>query len=222
MIEEDEFAELAASDLIAYPRLSTGVDSNVFRIGDYVAKEYQRLDLAEVQRYAALQNGASEALRRFPYRATIDLRGRPTELVAASAVPVEWIGLSRAGKPLTFSRFVEATNLEKLLWKPDMFEPYARAELSDPRLRAFAADLNAFFWDEYPTRAQDELHYHTAMLSHWLDGALGVSGLYISKYNIKLHPGARDRIDLIVTDLALYIERVAHTPGIRDREASHA
>lgn len=218
----DKFAEWAVKDLAAHPRLSTGIDSTVFRIGDYVAKEYQRLGLADVERYASLQNGAAEALRRSPYRATIDLRGVSTELVAAAVVPVEWVGRSRSGKPLTFSRFVEATNLEKLLWKPSMFARYADAELSDPKLLAFAAGLNAFFWDEYPTRGQDELHYHTCMLSRRLDAELGVSGLYISKYNVKLQPVALDRIDLIVTDLALYMERVVEAAGAPNTEIRYA
>jgi hypothetical protein len=218
----DEFAEWAADDLAAYPCLSTGIDSNVYRIGDYVAKEYQRMSLAEVERYVALQNGAAEFLRRSPYHATIQLRGVEIELVARSVVPVAWVGQSRSDKPLTFSPFVEATNLEKLLWRPEMFNAFADAQLTNPDLRNFAADLNAFFWSEYPTRCQDELHYHVCMLSRLLDRELGVSGLYISKYNVKLQPTAPGRLDLIVTDLALYIERVTCETESTNQEQGHA
>lgn len=200
---------LQAQDLSLYPCLSKGIDSNVYRIGDWVAKEYQRLSHDEVAAYVDLNRRASVALERTPYRTRINLNGVDTELVAETVVPVAWQGRSPSGKPMTFSRYVEATNLEKLLWRPEKFKAYADAELSTTSLRAFAERLNAFLWDEYPTRAQDELHYHTCMISRIFDQALGANGLYISKYNIKLEPTANPaRINLIITDLALYIERV--------------
>lgn len=58
---------------------------------------------------------------------------------------------------------------------------------------------------------QDEFHYHICMLSRWLDHELGVWGLYVRKYNVKLQPVSGEaRIDLIITDLALYIDRVIY------------
>jgi len=217
------YADLAQQDLTCFPCLSKGVDSIVYRIGPLVAKEYQRLSMEEVSRYVSLQNGASDILRKTPYRATINLDGAATEIVADDAIRVDWLGRSRDGKPLTFSRFVEATNLEKLLWRPEMFEPYAKAELRDPELLSFAARLNAYFWNEYPTRGQDEFHYHVCMISRLLDRTLGCEGLYISKYNVKLLPGSQGaRIRLVVTDLALYIERVRLAPAVAERSTADA
>jgi hypothetical protein len=90
-------------------------------------------------------------------------------------------------------------------------------------LREFAGRLNTYFWNEYPTRAQDELHYHVCMISRLLDEALGSAGLYISKYNVKLQPTSdRARIDLIVTDVALYIERVTLGRKRMKRSVVHA
>jgi hypothetical protein len=201
------------ANLQAFDRLSAGNDSHVYRLGDQVAKEYQKLSLDDVARYVALQNAAARVLPGLGYRAEVNLRGTMHALVATEAIPVDELALSRAGRPLTLSRYVAAPNLEKLAWRPDKFAEYARKELADPSLREFAAEMNAFLWDEYPTRVQDELHYHVCMLSRLLDRELGVSGLYISKYNVKLHPVAGEaRIDLVITDLALYIDRVRH-PG---------
>lgn len=206
---DNESPWLQVHDLSLHLCLSKGIDSNVYRIGDWVAKEYQRLSFDEVAAYVDLNRRARVALERTPYRTWINLDGVETELVAETVVPVAWQGRSASGKPLTFSRYVEATNLEKLLWPPEKFTAYADVELSTPRLRAFAERLNAFLWDEYPTRGQDELHYHTCMISRRFDRTLGVDGLYISKYNIKLEPTSDPaRINLIITDLALYIERV--------------
>lgn len=213
----DSNDDIAVSDLSRFPRLSSGNDSFVYRIGDKVAKEYQTMAYADVERYVALHNAAAAMLADQPYRTEIKLAGAMTQLLCDTIIPVEYIGWSRHQKPLTISPFVEATNLEKLLWRPEMFQAYADAELSDPQLRAFAAGLNAFFWDEYPTRAQDELHYHVCMISRLLDRMLGVSGCYVSKYNVKLQPVPGEaRIDLIITDLALYIDRVSgFRPGDR-------
>jgi len=206
---EDRFPWQEERELGAFPSLSKGIDSNVYRLGEWVAKEYQHLSIGEVQRYARFQNRARDVLARKPYKTSITFKGAATELVAERAVPVSWVGLSASGKPLTYSRFVEATNLEKLLWRPEKFEAYKKAEMTDSGLCSFASEMNAFFWNEYPTRVQDEFHYHVCMLSRRLDSELGTSGLYISKYNVKLEPDlARGRINLIVTDLALYIERV--------------
>lgn len=195
--------------LESFPCLSKGNDSNVYRINDQVAKEYHNLSFEEVARYVALQNEAVNVLRSNPYKTEFKIKGEWHTVVAAEAIPVDELALSTSGRPLTLSRYVEAPNLEKLLWRPEMFEKYAREQLSDPALSEFAFDMNAFFWNEYPTRAQDEFHYHVCMLSRLLDKALGVSGCYISKYNVKLRPiPGQPRIDLIITDLALYIDRV--------------
>lgn len=186
-----------------------GNDSNVYRIGDQVAKEYHNLSFDEVARYVALQNEAVNVLRSNPYETEFKIKGEWHTVVASEAVPVDELALSASKRPLTLSRYVEAPNLEKLLWRPEMFEKYAREQLSDAALREFAFDMNTFFWNEYPTRAQDEFHYHVCMLSRLLDKALGVSGCYISKYNVKLRPiPGQSRIDLVITDLALYIDRV--------------
>lgn len=194
-----------------YPRLSTGNDSNVYRIGDQVAKEYQKLGFAEVARYADLQNRAAQALAAMDYRAEIPMRGETITLAAVEAIVVDDLRLSSSGLPLTLSKFVPEANVEKLMWRPDRYREWADRELTDAAPRAFADDLNAFFWDEYPTRVRDEIHYHLAMLSHRLDEVLGVSGLYISKYNAKLRPRtASPGLDMIVTDVALYIDRVRY------------
>jgi hypothetical protein len=219
----EAYADLAALDLTKFPCLSKGIDSHVYRVGDVVVKEYQRLSASGVDRYVALQNETCRVLRETPYHAKIDLDGVATELVAEHAIPVDWVGRSWNGRPLTISRFVEATNLEKLLWRPEMFRAYADAELSDPALREFAGRLNAYFWNEYPTRAQDELHYHVCMISRLLGEALGSAGIYISKYNVKLQPTSdRARINLTITDVALYIERVTVDPRGIKRSIVHA
>jgi hypothetical protein len=196
-------------DLESFPCLSKGNDSNVYRIGDQVAKEYHKLSYDEVTRYVALQNQAVKVIKLNRYQAELKLKNVRHLIVATEAIPVNELALSASGRPLTLSRYVEAPNLEKLLWRPEMFAKYARTELSDPELREFACDMNDFFWNEYPTRAQDELHYHVCILSRLLDRWLGVSGCYISKYNVKLRPVSdQAQIDLIITDLALYIDRV--------------
>jgi hypothetical protein len=196
-------------DLASFPCLSTGNDSNVYRIGDQVAKEYHTLSFDEVARYVALQNEAVNVLKLSGYQAEVRIKDVLHLVVGTEAIPVDELALSASGRPLTLSRYVEEPNLEKLLWRPEMFEKYAQTQLFDPMLREFAYDMNDFFWNEYPTRAQDEFHYHVCMLSRLLDAALGVSGCYISKYNVKLRPiPGQSRIDLIITDLALYIDRV--------------
>lgn len=215
------FEALSKADLNDYPCLSRGNDSFVWRIGDYVAKEYQHLPADEVARYTAFQNRAAEALREHPYRTTIKLNGRDTVLSAEQVIPVAWLGTSANGKPIAFSPFVEATNLEKLIWKPDMYRAYADRELFDRRLREFADTLNAYFWDEYPTRGQDEIHYHVCMISRRLDQLLGTNGLYISKYNVKLQPTLDPgHINLIITDTALYIDRVEGMEEVTPQIAS--
>ena len=198
-------------DLESFPCLSKGNDSNVYRIGDQVAKEYHNLSFDEVERYVALQNEAVNVIEQSRYQAEVKIKDVLNLVVVTEAIPVDELTLSASGRPLTLSRFVEAPNLEKLLWRPEMFEKYARTQLSDPALLDFAFEMNDFFWNEYPTRAQDEFHYHVCMLSRLLDRSLGVSGCYISKYNVKLRPlPGHSRIDLIITDLALYIDRVTY------------
>lgn len=198
-------------DLESFPCLSKGNDSYVYRIGEQVAKEYQKLSFDEVARYVALQNEAVEVLKLSQYQAEVKIKDVTHLIVVTEAIPVDELALSAAGRPLTLSRFVEAPNLEKLLWRPEMFEKYAQTQLSDPALLKFAYEMNEFFWNEYPTRAQDEFHYHVCMLSRLLDRALDVSGCYISKYNVKLQPvPEHSRINLIITDLALYIDRVTY------------
>jgi hypothetical protein len=210
---QPEIPRSIAYDLKAFPCLSKGNDSNVYRLGDQVAKEYQKLPFADVARYTSLQNEAVEALLRNPYQTEITIKGVRYAISASQVVPVDELALSSSALPLTLSRFIEAPNLEKLLWRPDMFEKYVQRELSDPLLITFASEMNAFFWNEYPTRAQDEFHYHTCMLSRFFDRVLGVFGCYISKYNIKLQPvPVESRINLIITDLALYIDRVVYEP----------
>jgi hypothetical protein len=188
-------------------RLSEGNDSNVYRVGDRVAKEYHSLSFEAVRRYIELLHAAVELLPRLGYAAEIRVRGERRMLTASRAIPVDALGRSDTGRPLTLSCYIEAPNLEKIMYRPDAFAKYADAELHDPQLRAFGADLNDLFWTEYPTRVQDEFHYHVCMLSRLLDRELGVGGLYIGKYNAKLAPVA-DGIDLTITDLAVYIDRI--------------
>jgi hypothetical protein len=202
-------AELPNLELASYPRISTGNDSNVYVVGERVAKEYQNLGFAEVERYVALQNAAVDVIPRLRYTTRFPIRGVPHSLTAVEAVPIETLTVSKDGKPLTLSRFVEAPTLEKLMWSPERFEAYAQAQIADPAHRAFGTEMNALFREEYPTRVQDEVHYHVCMLSRLLDRELGVSGLYIGKYNAKLRPvPGEPRIEIVVTDLAVYIDRV--------------
>jgi len=164
-----------------------------------------------VARYVALQNEAVKALKLHPYQAEIKIKNVPHLIVVNEAIPVDELALSASGRPLTLSRYVEAPNFEKLLWRPEMFEKYAQTQLSDPALLKFAFNMNSFFWTEYPTRAQDEFHYYIFMLSRLLDRWLGVFCCYISRYNVKLRPVLNQpRIDLIITDIALYIDRVIY------------
>ena len=194
-----------------HPCLSRGNDSYVYRLGDSVAKEYQKLSFDEVARYVRLQNAAVGAIAALDYSAEFSMRDAPCTLEVVEAVPVDELTISPSGRPLTFSRFAPEPSVEKLMWRPERYREWADRELREPRLRAFADELNLFFWDEYPTRVRDEIHYHLTMLSHRLDELLGVSGLYISKYNAKLRPHReRPGFEMIVTDIALYIDRVRH------------
>jgi hypothetical protein len=199
----------ASLETKAAERLSTGNDSNVFRFGDWVGKEYQRLTFDEVARYVELQNGAGDVLRRLAYKAPILIRGISHTLEATEAVPVETLGLSASGLPMTLSRFVQGPNLERLMFRPERLVKYANEQIDNPAVRKFAVEMNALFWDEYPTRVQDEFHYHLCMLSRLLDRELGVNGLYIGKYNAKVLPVLGEpRINLVITDIAVYIDRV--------------
>jgi hypothetical protein len=209
VLEDGSAPRCVTLDVESLPCLSKGNDSHVYRLGDRVVKVYQTLSFDEVARYTELQCAATALLARNPYEAEFAMNGVAHRVVASEVVPVDELAVSDSGRPLAFQRYVEAPNLEKLLWRPEMFEKYAQGQLADPSLRKFGYDMNAFFWNEYPTRAQDEFIYHVCMLSRRLDRELGVSGLYISKYNVKLRPSSgAPRIDLIVTDLALYIDRV--------------
>jgi hypothetical protein len=200
-------------DLESHERISTGNDSHVYLVGDRVAKEYQNITLQEVERYVELQNRAAAVLPASVYTAEFQIRGLSHRITAAEVVPVNEVGRSRSGKPLALSRYVEGPNLEKIMFRPEAFAEYAGRSLSTPQLREFGYDLNSIFWSEYPTRVQDEFHYHVCMLSRHLDRKLGVSGLYISKYNVKLLPVPGERqIDMVVTDIALYIDRVEYFP----------
>ncbi|MDQ3933290.1 MAG: arginine--tRNA ligase [Actinomycetota bacterium] len=206
-----EAPPLIGVDFESGKRLSVGNDSDVYRFGDVVAKVYKKLSFDEVARYVALQNAAVDALKRLRYRAEVRIRGVPHTITAIAGVPVYRLGVSRAGRPVTLSRYVAAPNLEKIMFRPEAFAKYADAELTDPRLREFGSDLNFLFWNEYPTRVQDEFHYHLCMLSRLLDRELGVGGLYIGKYNAKLRPvEGKPRIDLIITDISVYIDRIEY------------
>jgi hypothetical protein len=210
-VPEGSGSTKGALSLSAYPCLSKGNDSYVYKVGERVAKEYQKLSFDEVARYVRLQNAAVGAVAELGYTAEFRMQDLSCELRVVEAVPVHELTISSSGRPLTFSRFVPEPNVEKLMWRPERYREWAVRELPDRRLRAFADDLNLFFWNEYPTRVRDEIHYHLAMLSHRLDALLGVSGLYISKYNAKLRPhGERPGLEMIVTDIALYIDRLRY------------
>lgn len=197
-----------------YPRISTGNDSNVIVVGDQVVKDYPRLSLREVERYVALVDRAATVIPRLGYAATVRARGVDHSLRVVRGIPVDRLGLSPEGSPRTVSTFVDGPCLEKVMFPPQSFSEYARREVRDERLRTFGAELNALFWSEYPTRVQDEFHYHLAMLSRLLDQELGVGGLYIGKYNAKLTPGPEpDSIDLVITDLAVYVDRIDYGDG---------
>ena len=196
-------------ELERFPRLSTGIDSNVYKVGSRVAKEYQSLSFQKVAEYVALQNEAAPLPPSAIPSGSQDQGGRLRAFCRPSHIGG---GARRLGvrKASGFRPVRRSPNLEKLLWRPDMFAKYADSQLCDPMLREFGFNMNEFFWNEYPTRAQDELYYHVCMLSRLLDHILGVSGCYISKYNVKLQPvPGEPRIELVITDLALYIERVA-------------
>jgi hypothetical protein len=194
---------------LAGARLSKGNDSNVYRLGDQVAKEYHTLPFGAVQRYVELHDAAVEALPRIGYEAELKIGGARHRLTAQQGIAVDELGVSAGGRPLTLSRYVEAPNLEKIMYRPAAFAKYAQAELVDPVLRAFGSEMNALFWNEYPTRVQDEFHYHLCMLSGLLDRELGVRGLYIGKYNAKLAPAPDEPgVDLTITDIAVYIDRI--------------
>lgn len=209
MLAQDEIPQLIDIEVQDYLRISTGNDSNVWVVGDQVAKEYPRMSFDDVARYVALMNRAVEVIPRLGYSAPITIDGVGHSLSVVGAVPVERLGVSRQGTPRSLSTFVDGPCLEKVMYPPQSYVEYARREIRDEGLRKFGAALNCTFWCEYPTRVQDEFHYHMAMLSRRLDNVLGVSGLYIGKYNAKLAPGPQPRsIAVTVTDLAVYIDRI--------------
>ena len=93
--------------------------------------------------------------------------------------------------------------------RPPAYQAWANRQLADDKLHTLCADINDLFWNEYPTRVQDEFHYHVSMLSRFFGGRLSVDNLYISPYNVKVLP-AVDGYELVVTDLALYIDRLPY------------
>jgi hypothetical protein len=209
VLRQDDIPQLIDIEVAHYSRISTGNDSNVWVVGDHVAKEYPRMSFDDAARYVALMNRAVEVIPRLGYSAAIMIDGVGHALTVVGAVPVERLGVSREGAPRSLSAFVDGPCLEKVMYPPQSYAEYARREIRDEGLRKFGAALNATFWSEYPTRVQDEFHYHVAMLSRRLDHELGVSGLYIGKYNAKLAPGPQPRsIAVTITDLAVYIDRI--------------
>ena len=100
-------------------------------------------------------------------------------------------------------------NLDRLTQRPEQFALYPLSRVASLDQRRFFIRLNRLFFTELPTRVQDEFHYHADIVSRLLDRELGVFGLYIGKYNVKILPDlAGQRLTLLVTDLAVYLDRL--------------
>jgi len=202
---------LSAVEPDAARLIAEGNDSDVYRVDDDVVKEYRELTRRQVERYVELCARAREVLAGSPYVAELPLEGKRWTASVRELVPIDRLDTAPAGHPITVSRYVGAPNLARLMLPPQAFAEYAEAELVDPDLRAFGERINAALWhgSAAATILKEELEYHVAQLSSVLCAELGVSGLYVGLPNVKLQAGAGERrIDLILTDVALFVDRV--------------
>ncbi|HEX7955378.1 MAG TPA: hypothetical protein VF508_00405 [Pyrinomonadaceae bacterium] len=189
-------------------KIAEGNDSHVYLCGGDVYKEYLRLSFEQVDRYASLVNEAVAVIERLGYGGHIRVDGVGYDLhfkgLAARAV-----GVGPRGRALIRSEFIPHPNLDKLTQRPEHFAKYPLDRVPSREDRDFFRRLNQLFYEEMPTRVQDEFHYHVDIISRLLDRELGVFGVYIGKYNAKILPDldAR-RLTLLVTDLAVYLERL--------------
>jgi hypothetical protein len=200
-------AEIAL-DFERAEKLAGGNDSDVFLCDSLVYKEYHRLDEDRVCRYADLVNEGAGALERLGYTGIIQIESVGYQF-QFRGLPVRQAGMGPRGRAMTVSDYICEPNLDKLTQRPEHFAAYPIGRVPSLEQRRFFVRLNRLFFTELPTRVQDEFHYHTDIVSRLLDAELGVFGIYIGKYNIKLLPDLQDRtLTLVVTDLAVYIERL--------------
>ena len=165
--------------------------------------------------YAAIMNRAVKLVPQIGYTFRINLLGRIYD-VDYAGVLVEHVFKYKDDHTLALSRFIPEPNLDRLTASPAIFRE-SDLDGFDAEVREFFFELNKFFSEEFPTRVRDEFEFHTSMLSRLLDFELGTFGLYIGKYNVKIVPNLeRGRITLAVTDIAVYIPRVAQADAYRD------
>lgn len=211
--------EQIALDFERAEKLAGGNDSDVFLYDSLVYKEYHRLDVERVARYAQLVNDGVAALDRLAYRGVIKIES--VEYTCEfRGLPVQRAGMGPRGRAVTVSDYVREPNLDRLTQRPEQFALYPLGRIASLDQRRFFIRLNRLFFTELPTRVQDEFHYHTDIVSRLLDRELGVIGLYIGKYNVKILPDlAGQKLTLLVTDLAVYIDRLGwddHWPSQPD------
>ena len=200
--------EQIALDFERAEKLAGGNDSDVFLYHSLVYKEYHRLDVEQVARYAQLVNDGVAALDRLAYRGVIKIDSVEYNC-EFRGLPVQRAGIGPRGQPVTVSDYICEPNLDRLTQRPEYFALYPLCRVASLDQRRFFIRLNRLFFTELPTRVQDEFHYHTDIVSRLLDRELGVFGLYIGKYNVKILPDlAGQRLTLLVTDLAVYIDRL--------------
>jgi len=192
-------------------KIASGNDSDVYRKGDRVYKDYRRLTFDQVARYVELMNKGVSVVGSFKHETPIRI-GRTEYAVATEGVGVDQLGVGPAGRPMSVSEYVPEPNLDRLLQPSRVLRSGLQERLGyDAGALSFLLRLNDVLRTENPTRVQDQFHYCLAVLDRSLDRALHVSGLFIGKYNAKLRVSPRKKhILLVITDLALYIDRVAY------------
>ena len=200
--------EQIALDFEQAEKLAGGNDSDVFLYDSLVYKEYHRLEVERVTRYAELVNHGVAALDRLAYQGVIKIDSVEYSC-EFRGLPVQRAGVGPRGRPVTVSDYVCEPNLDRLTQRPEHFALYPLGRIASLDQRLFFIRLNRLFFTELPTRVQDEFHYHTDIVSRLLDRELAVFGVYIGKYNVKILPDLAGRkLTLLVTDLAVYIERL--------------
>ncbi len=189
-------------------KIASGNDSVVLALGGFVYKEYFRLKLEQVLEYSQLMNDAVPIIDQLAYSGSIGIQFQQFTFTC-KGLPVERVFMGPNLRPVAVSRYIPEPNLDRLLQSPALYAGYPSQRISSEEARAFFVRLNQLFAHEMPTRVQDEFLYHVDMLSRQLDRGLGVSGIYIGKYNTKIIPDLqRNHLILLITDLSVYIDRL--------------
>jgi hypothetical protein len=205
----DKF-RLSPNDLSDVRLVAKGNDSHVHRIGGKAIKVYRLLNPGTLERYLSVLPHANDLIRNYEYQRRL-LIGSGSFRIRFDAIDIEDRG-TLDGISYTVSPYSSYPNLDVLSWPKHLFETYIQrsfAHATDETV-SFLAQLNLVFLNERPSRLYDEFLFAVDLLSRRIDAQFGHNGHYIGKYNAKVVPDiSAGQITLLITDTAVYIDRVA-------------